>query len=463
MRSTILLLLFTLLYPHPAGVSLTVDARNDQAVINFPESVTFSAELTSATEIDSVRLIYGSTQDTCGQVEALAFPDFTPGTKVKPTWTWEMRKSGGEPPGADLWWQWEVSDAAGNTTRTPKQHALWLDTSHNWKVTEEGKVRIHTYAGGSDFAATLRTAGVSALNRLAKDTGITPADPIDLYIYASLTDMRDAVLYEPGWTGGIAFPEYNIVIIGIDSDSLEWGKRTVAHELTHVLVGDFTFSCLGDMPTWLVEGLAMYGEGGLDSIEQEAFDQNVSQDTLLTFQVLSGGFSEDPDKADLSYSQSYKMVEYLISQFGKQKLLDLLVALRSGGELNASFLSVYDMDLQGFESRFRSQLGLPAGDAGVQSATSTPTVVPTIQPVSGFQPAATLVPSEYNTAADNRQPGAITPTPAQAGWLSSPELKTALGIAATCACASFMIVIILVLIFMRKKRKNTSVGQGGAQ
>ena len=74
--------------------------------------------------------------------------------------------------------------------------------------------------------------------------------------------MRDAVLYEPGWTGGLAYPDHNIVIIGITPDQMDWGKRTQAHELTHVLVGQLTFSCLGDMPTWLNEGLAMYGEGG---------------------------------------------------------------------------------------------------------------------------------------------------------------------------------------------------------
>ena len=31
-------------------------------------------------------------------------------------------------------------------------------------------------------------------------------------------DMRDAVLYEPGWTGGLAYPDHNIVIIGIAPD-----------------------------------------------------------------------------------------------------------------------------------------------------------------------------------------------------------------------------------------------------
>jgi hypothetical protein len=462
MRSTILLLLFTLLYPHSSAAALAVEVRNEKAVISFPESVTFSAELSAATEIESVRLIYGSTQQTCGQVEAIAIPEFTPGKKVQPVWTWDMRRSGGEPPGADLWWQWEVTDADGRVTRTPLQHTTWLDKQYNWKVTEEGLVRLHTYAGGSDFAKTLRQAAVAALSRLAKDTGIKPDAPIDLYIYASLSDLRDAVLYEPGWTGGLAFPEYHLVIIGIDTDSLEWGKSTVAHELTHVLVGDYTFTCLGDMPTWLVEGLAVYGEGGLDAQAEAAFDQNVRKNTLLTFQTLSGGFSEDPNKADLSYSQSYKIVDYLVSKYGKQKLLSFLSALKSGDELNDALISVYQVDLNTLENNFRTELGLPAGETAAQVAAATPTIIPTIQPISGFLPAATLIPVGQNSIITSPTAETFNPTIVPAEWLKSPELKTALWVAAVCACALVVIVIILVLVIFRKRRKANINDQGGA-
>jgi hypothetical protein len=43
-----------------------------------------------------------------------------------------------------------------------------------------------------------------------------------------------------------------------------WDRTHVIHELTHVLVGHYAFSCIGSVPTWLNEGLAMYSEGELD-------------------------------------------------------------------------------------------------------------------------------------------------------------------------------------------------------
>jgi len=292
-KIVILFCLATLLTPLPVsaqGSAITVN--NDEAELIFPDSILFSAEFASDNLITQVRLLYGVNQDTCGSVIAIAFPKFSPSKKTTASWEWDMRQSGSEPPGATIWWQWEVKDAAGNTLTTEIKTITWLDSVHNWEELQSGLIRLHYYQGNKTFGTTLRDSAVNALKRLSEDTGIQPDQPIDLYIYANTDDMREAILYEPGWTGGLAYPEYNIVIIGISPEELVWGKRTIAHEITHVLVGDFTFSCLGAMPTWLVEGLAVYGEGGPEEIEADNFEKHKSENTLLSFQILSSGFSE---------------------------------------------------------------------------------------------------------------------------------------------------------------------------
>src|SRR5207253_9452121 len=109
-----------------------------------------------------------------------------------------------------------------------------------------------------------------------------------------------------------AFPDHDIVIIGIGPSQLDWGKRSEAHELTHVLVGHLTFSCLGSVPTWLNEGIAVYGEGGLDAPSQRQLQTAIVSDKLLSVRALSGTFSAHPAKADLSYSESYSLVNFLV-------------------------------------------------------------------------------------------------------------------------------------------------------
>ncbi|HZJ23271.1 MAG TPA: hypothetical protein VFD54_08175, partial [Anaerolineales bacterium] len=98
-----LILNLSLLTVSTAFVQLPATVTNNKAVLSFPESVSFSATIASDSEIRSIVLEYGNEQQTCGEVIAKAFPQFSPGKTVEAKWTWEMRQSGSLPPGASLW------------------------------------------------------------------------------------------------------------------------------------------------------------------------------------------------------------------------------------------------------------------------------------------------------------------------------------------------------------------------
>ena len=451
-----LLVIIDLLLPQTVfAQGKTITANNDGAVLSFPNSISFSVDLESDEDIASVQMQYGTTQDTCGKVIAVAFPEFTPGKKVHAAWEWDMRQSGGEPPGTTIWWQWKIKDSSGKMLLTEKKTVTWLDSIHPWKEIDQGMIRLHYYLGDETFGKTLSDAAVSALARLSSETGINASQPIDLYIYGDQQDMKDAVLYEPGWTGGLAYPDYNSVIIGIAPEQVEWGKRTEAHELTHVLVGDYTFTCLGSMPTWLVEGLAVYGEGGPESAEASYFTQKKTDNSLLSFKVLSGGFSEDPNKADLSYSQSYYMVNYLIDQYGEGKLITFLDLLKTGADLNDALLSAYGFDLSGFEKAWRASLGLPAVKEDILQAAATPTIIPTIVPIHGVQPAPTITPQPASpTHSIEVTPQAVTPTDLQQ-LLRGTKSRTYLMIILGCTCVGGIILVAGLTILLVRQRKTT--------
>ncbi len=371
-----------------------------------------------------------------------------------------MRQSGGEPPGATIWWQWEVKDRSGNISMTEKQSTIWLDDTHAWQQMDDGLIQMHYYLGDDSFGRVLTSAAVNSLERLGKDTGISADQPIDIYIYGETQDMRDAVLYEPGWTGGLAYPEYNIVIIGINPSEVEWGKRTVTHELTHVLVGDFTFSCLGAMPTWLVEGLAVYGEGGPEASGVSNFENKRSANALLSFRILSGGFSEDPNQADLSYSQSYYMVDYLIENYGKDKLTSFLEKLKTGGELNESLREIYGFDLITFENTWRASLKLPPVDEGTILATQKPTIIPTIVPIQGLAPAATITPQPTSTDSEITMTPESSLAPEIRDLIGGDSVRTILMILLGCTCVGGIILIALLTILIVRKSKSAKMGGG---
>jgi len=417
--------------------------------VDFPESITFSADIRSDSPIQSVVLEYGVDQLACGRVVAKAFPEFQPGKTTSAEWTWEMRQSGSLPPGARVWWEWHVTDSSGAEAVSPRGQVTFLDDVHGWKSLQADGVNLHWYQGDDHFGQSLHDSAVQALAWLKQQAGLTSDSPVDLYIYGSTGDLRDAILYEPSWIGGQAFPDQNIVIIGITPEDIEWGKHAIAHELTHVLVGHFTFSCLGDVPAWLNEGLASFSEGSLEPSSQALFDQAVKNDTLIPLRALSGSFSEEPTKADLSYSQSYSVVNFIIQEYGQDKMNRLLMALRDGATVDDALVEVYGFDVDGLDNAWRTAIGAPSRAILQPSPTPQPTAVPTFKPISGLleTPAApTLPPLPSATPTPTRVP-ARTSFPGTAGV---PILISA---ALGCLC---LIVLVLVGagLLLRRERKT---------
>jgi hypothetical protein len=446
MRLLNLLLAFLLFWPHPVAAAASV--LENRAELDFPNSITFSLKLEHTTSITYLVLEYGDIQQTCGEVIARAFPEFNPGKNVSVSWSWDMRQSGSIPPGAQIWWQWRYRDAQGNEFTTERQTITWLDSIHPWKSLSNGLLTVHWYRGDEAFARALLDAGQEGLRRL-EAAGLKADSPVDLYIYGSYDDLRDAILYEPGWVGGQAFPEYNIVIIGISPDNLDWGRTTVMHELTHVVAGHFTFSCLSDLPTWLVEGLAMYSEGGLDAFSERQLQTAIRQNTLLSLRSLSSAFSEESDRANLSYSQSYSVVKFLIDTYGQQKMNDLLIALRNGEAIDEALQQVYGFDTEGLEAAWRQAVGAaPPSPQARPTAQPTPTPVPTIRPISGA-PVVVDTPTPVPTSAV--EPSASATQPTDQGQNAIPWVT--LLIILSC-CILLFITGILALLFILSRRSK---------
>ncbi|HLA07716.1 MAG TPA: peptidase MA family metallohydrolase [Anaerolineales bacterium] len=453
MRSKIITLILSLglLTVKPVFAASLAVISNNQIILQFPETATFSGTFTSDAEIQSIILEYGNEQETCGEVVAKAFPQFTSGKTVDAEWTWEMRQSGSLPPGASLWWRWRIIDASGQEMVSELKTATWLDDIHPWKTLHDGLLNFHWYQGDEAFARDLLNAAQGGLEFDETQSGLKTDSPIEIYIYADTNDLRDAILYEPSWTGGQAFPDQDIVILGISQTDLDWGRDAIVHELTHVLVGHLTFSCLGDVPTWLNEGLAVYSEGDLDPGSQKQLDDAIQNDTLLTVRSLSSGFSEVPDKAYLSYSQSYSLTKFLVETYGQEKMTTLLTSLRDGLTIDEALLRNYSFDVEGLEDEWRNAIGAqPRRISAQPTSQATPTFVPTIVPVSGGQLVLQTTPSAIPTSSFN---GRSTP---EAPVRGTPPLSLTLALLGFCCI--FLLIFGILALGILLRRENVKGG-----
>jgi len=351
-------MLLVLLMPG-AAVAQTpgaVQVLESSVQTDFPASISFHVSARSNVSITDIRLHYQVEHMSIAEVTSEAYVEFVPGPQVTAQWDWDMRRTGGLPPGSRVTYWWTVTDAAGATRATNKQVFDFEDTRYEWRHLSQGMITLFWYRGDSAFAGELMSATQQALARIEDYAGARPQQQIRIYIYGSSNDLRGSMIFPQEWTGGVAFTRYSAIAIGIAPGDLTWGKRAIAHELTHQVIHQITFSPYGNLPVWLDEGLAMYGEGDLDDAFVSILYQAISGGNLLSLRSISSPFSAYADKSALAYAESYSIVKYLADNYGNDRIFTLLETYREGRSYDKALVEVYGMDMDALNKRWQDHL-----------------------------------------------------------------------------------------------------------
>jgi hypothetical protein len=371
----ITLALLWLLNPSLVAAEAGITVTDSHVAVNFPSQAVFTVEAESNVDIIDVRLYYQVDKMNYTEVVSEGWADFTPASKVEANWTWNMANAS-LPPGAEVTYCWGIKDADGNKVETSPNIMHFDDGHYAWQsltgtVPQDGELTLFWYTGGDSFARELMDACQEGLARLTQDIGTYPERPIKIYIYASDSDLKGAMISSNEWSGGVAFTDFGIIAINIPPSELDWGKKALVHELTHLVVRQVTFSPYGQLPLWLDEGLAMYNEGELDPVFRSYLEKAILEDKLISVRSLCSPFSAYSEKASLSYAESYSLVEYLLDNYGQGKMLNLLALLKQGNTYDEALTAVYGFDIDGLDARWRATLAspvVPAPSAGLPPA-----------------------------------------------------------------------------------------------
>lgn len=347
----------------------------------YPRQVTFrlavDAETSTAASIAQATLHYDVSRASCLEAAA-AVPVAVTGDSL--AWTWEMVRSGNPPPGATVTWSWTLTDADGRSLTTPPQSHTFSDGRYTWQTVEADNLKLHWYEG--NVGPGLLDAAVSGLDRLESDMGIQLQDDVNLFIYGSSEDMRDVVLYIQEWAGGVAFSDYNVILMGIPpSLAGTWGQDVVPHELAHLVVAQYGRSCVGgSRPNWLEEGLAVYAEGEPSPDIEADIKRGMADNAFEPLRSLNGAFSAHGPEAGIAYSQSYSTVAYLLETYGREPMQQLILTLAAGQSTDAALEAVYGFNVDGLEQEWRAHMGLPSRDIPPTPTAINPAAIPTIIP-----------------------------------------------------------------------------------
>ncbi len=334
-----------------------VTVTSNRVIADFPDTIAFTLEGTSALPVATINLEYGTDKRSIVSEVSRVEPEYAPGVKIRASWIWEMKKTGSLPPGAKVWWRWRITDEADQTYVTPRQTIVFEDTRYQWQVEMAQDMNIYWHSLGASLVKELTEGVESRLSRVKLEVNIPEERKPKVFVYPSAEELRGAVLFTQEWTGALAFLEYNIILIPVRSDNLDWAKRTLAHEITHLLVREATFGPLGDIPTWLNEGLAQYVEGEMEEYHRQVLDNAIKEDKLISVRSLGSGFPADPDQASLAYAQSMSLVSYLVETYGWADMRELLDVFKEGSTYDNALQKVYSFDTGGLEEQWRAHIG----------------------------------------------------------------------------------------------------------
>lgn len=319
----------------------------------FAESIAFRLYAESDSEITEITLSYKLTSEVAVN---RATPDFKPGRKVDAEWVWEL-EPGEIPLGSEISYYWTVRDQAGNRLRTEPIYFTYSDTRFDWRSISEGKITLYWYDRNEEFARHLLDAATEALARLEEEIGVELAQQVKIFVYNSKGDMRLALhtrsrtFDEFVITLGTVVSEDTMILLGAASDV----EKTIAHELSHVVVGLATKNPLGEIPRWLDEGLAMYAEGELPFFNLLSLEEALFNNTLISARSLSG-YTGLAEQVDLYYGEVYTVIEFLLEKYGKEKMSELLAVFKKGAHQEDALQEVYGFSLDELDAQWRAWL-----------------------------------------------------------------------------------------------------------
>ena len=367
MRTLVFVTILALLAGTAASTSSAIraDEGNIQVIeakaeSQFPDGIKFTVVAKSVDVIDEIRVFF-SKVDQKGR-SAYRSVDFEPGATV----TGESllpSGSGGNyfPPGTMIEYSFEVRDKAGAVLRTETEEFVYQDNRFEWETVVDGLITVYYY---SEYvrgrAETVLEAAQKNLEKMLPVLGITPTEPLRIVLYnnyrhmATALPFRSQAISEGLQTQGMAFSNERVLLVhGFDPTV----TGTVSHEFTHLLVAEAAGKAISQVPSWLNEGLAEWGNIDPTDDYEAALRYGIFTRRIKPLWYL-GAFGGTPEDIIIAYGQSRSVIEYMIGNYGPERMAALFPVLQRTLSIDQALLEVYGMDQHGLDSAWRISLGL---------------------------------------------------------------------------------------------------------
>ncbi len=134
-------------------------------------------------------------------------------------------------------------------------------------------------------------------------------------------------------------------------------ESTLKHELCHILLHHNIES--ERLPRWLDEGVCQWASGGIAELMASDEDRAIAKASMSERLIKIGElerFPLDERSLILAYQESKSIVEYIVSEFGKQGILNVLEYLKEGYSVEDSIQKSLSISLFELEKNWHAHL-----------------------------------------------------------------------------------------------------------
>ena len=229
----------------------------------------------------------------------------------------------------------------------------------DWYYVQTNHFDIYFYQDGETLAEFTTHAAEAALASIQESFKYSINNRISIIVYNSQNDFQETNVTDSYLSEGIeGFTELfkNRVVIQFHGSYKQF-RHLIHHELVHAVMNDMFYggslqniianNITVQIPIWFSEGMAEYQALGWD-VNTDMFIRDAAiNEYLPNVQNLSGYFA---------YRGGQAVFYYIAKKYGKEKIGEVINALRSYGNVDAAFKQSLGLNLKEFNDRWKKDI-----------------------------------------------------------------------------------------------------------
>jgi hypothetical protein len=161
----------------------------------------------------------------------------------------------------------------------------------------------------------------------------------------------------PYWTSAVTLFPQKVVVIkapNLTHTTLRQYRKTINHELVHLVQGYHV--PLNMTPTWFNEGLAVFLTDQFNMQSRVVLSRAIAKNSIIPLDRLSDFLQYNHVQAELAYTESATVIEFLTQVYGPSVLTELFNLLSEKNDFDQSLYMVTDIEPGALHLRWKKYI-----------------------------------------------------------------------------------------------------------